>query len=164
MNYYILYFSLYVGAFLLSVMGLWFTVIVTGIDRWSKRFFMGYFLIFMLCCLSSIVETTFQDYTVPKAVYYFMLLFATLLLSLPLPMMTVYLLHCCDENIRSSRLLHAVLGLWAVFFILLDLIGQDETVHGKGREYITNVKERYSINKDIHGQCNRHWHLGDEEA
>ena len=119
MNYYILYFSLYVGAFLLSVMGLWFTVIVTGIDRWSKRFFMGYFLIFMLCCLSSIVETTFQDYTVPKAVYYFMLLFATLLLSLPLPMMTVYLLHCCDENIRSSRLLHAVLGLWAVFFILL---------------------------------------------
>ena len=29
MNYYILYFSLYVGAFLLSVMGLWFTVIVT---------------------------------------------------------------------------------------------------------------------------------------
>ena len=25
-------------------MGLWFTVIVTGIDRWSKRFFVCYFL------------------------------------------------------------------------------------------------------------------------
>ena len=119
MNYYVLYFSLYVGAFLLSVMGLWFTVIVTGIDRWSKRFFISYFLIFMLCCLSSIVETTFQYYIVPGAVYYFMLLLATLLLSLPLPMMTVYLLHYCGENIRSSKLLHAVLGLWAVFFILL---------------------------------------------
>ena len=114
MNDYIFYFSLYVGAFLLSVMGLWFTVIVTGIDRFSKRFFISYFLIFMLCCLSSIVEATFQYYIAPRAVYYFMLFLATLLLSLPLPMMTVYLLHCCGENIRSSRLLHAVLGLWAV--------------------------------------------------
>jgi len=118
-NDYIFYFSLYVGAFLLSVMGLWFTVIVTGIDRFSKRFFISYFLIFMLCCLSSIVEATFQYYIAPRAVYYFMLLLATLLLSLPLPMMTVYLLHCCGESIRSSRLFHAVLGLWAVFFILL---------------------------------------------
>ena len=119
MSHYTLYFSLYVGAFLLSVMGLWFSAIVTGIDRFSKRFFMSYFLIFMLCCLSSIVEAIFQYYIVPKAMYYFMLLLATLLLSLPLPMLTVYLLHCCGESIRSSRLFHAVLGLWTVFFILL---------------------------------------------
>ena len=119
MSHYTLYFSLYVGAFLLSVMGLWFSAIVTGIDRFSKRFFMSYFLIFMLCCLSSIVEAIFQYYIVPKAIYYFMLLLATLLLSLPLPMLTVYLLHCCGESIRSSRFFHAVLGLWTVFFILL---------------------------------------------
>ena len=119
MNDYTLYFSLYVGAFLLSVMGLWFTIIVTGIDRFSKRFFMSYFFIFMLCCLSSIFETAFQYYIVPRAVYFFMLLFIILLLSLPLPMMTIYLLHCCGENIRTSRLFHAVLALWALYSILL---------------------------------------------
>ena len=119
MSYYILYFSLYIGAFLLSVMGLWFTVIVTGIDRWSKRFFVCYFLDFMLCCLTSIVGITFRYYVVPRAMYFFTLLLATLLLSVPLPMMTVYLLHCCGEKMRSNRLLQAVLALWAVFFVLL---------------------------------------------
>ncbi len=42
-----------------------------------------------------------------------------LILSLPLPMLTVYLLHCCGENMRRSVLLHTVLCLWAVYFALL---------------------------------------------
>jgi sensor histidine kinase YesM len=50
---------------------------------------------------------------------YLVLLAETLFLSLPLPMLTVYLLHCCGESIGSSRLLHTVAGLWAVFFVLL---------------------------------------------
>jgi sensor histidine kinase YesM len=51
-------------------------------------------------------------------VFYFLLVLESLLLSLPLPMLTVYLLHCCGENLPSSKLLHAVLGLWALSFIL----------------------------------------------
>jgi sensor histidine kinase YesM len=43
----------------------------------------------------------------------------SLLLSLPLPMQTVYLLHCCGENIRSSKLFHTVLSLLSVYFVLL---------------------------------------------
>ena len=31
------------AALLLSVMGLWFTSVISGIDRWSKRFFMSFF-------------------------------------------------------------------------------------------------------------------------
>ena len=46
-----------------------------------------------------------------------MLNLENLLLSLPPPMLTVYLLHCCGENKRSSKLLHAVIGLWEVYFI-----------------------------------------------
>ena len=52
MNYHFLYTYLSGAALLLSMMGLWFTVIIPGIDRWSRRFFLSYFLIFMLCCLS----------------------------------------------------------------------------------------------------------------
>ena len=104
---------------LLSVIGLWFAAVIPGIDRWSRRFFMLYFAIFMLCCLSWAAELAFQHYAAPGAAFYLLLLFETLLLSLPLPMLTVYLLHCCSEDMRSSGLLRAVLCFWAVFVVLL---------------------------------------------
>ena len=100
-------------------MGLWFTAIIPGIDRWSKRFFMCYFTIFTLSCLSGVAELVFQHYIVPQPVFVFMLLLESLLITLPQLFLTVFLLHYCDDNIRSSKLFHAVLGLWAVFFILV---------------------------------------------
>ena len=119
MSYYILGFLLSGAALLLGAMGLWFTVVIPGIDRWSRRFFKIYFGVFMLCCLSSLVEIAFQHYIVPRSVFIVFLILESLLLSLPLLMLTVYLLHCCGESLRTSRLLHTVLGLWAVFFVLL---------------------------------------------
>ena len=112
-------FSIFGAAFLLCIMGLWFTVVIPGIDRWSKQFFIGYFFVFMLCCLFSIAEVVFQYYSIPKAVFILLLLFESLLLSVPLLMQTAYMLHYCDENLRRSRLLHAMLGLLAVYFVLL---------------------------------------------
>lgn len=112
-------FSTFGAALLLSAIGLWFTVVIHGIDRWSRRFFMSYFIIFLLCCLSNVVEMILQYYTAPRAVFIFLLLLESLLLSLPLLMLTAYLLHCCGENIRTSKLFHAVIGLWAVFIALL---------------------------------------------
>ena len=119
----IFYVSIISAAFLLSVMGLWFTAIMPAIDRWNKRFFLGYFVVFMLCCLSGITEIVLTYYLVPSATFYFMLIIECLILSMPLPMLTVYLLHCCGENIRQSRLFHAVLGLWAVYVLLLASTG-----------------------------------------
>lgn len=113
-----IYYYISGAALMLSVMGLWFTSIIPGIDRWSRRFFMSTFIIFLLCCLSGILEIAFQSYIVPSKVFFFLLLFESLLLMLPIPMLTVYLLHCCGENMRKSRLLRAVLGLWAVSFAL----------------------------------------------
>ena len=112
-------FSMAGAALLLSVMGLWITAVVPGFDRWRKHFFISYFLIFMLCCVSSIVETAAQYFIVTGPVFYFLLFLETLLLMLPLPMLTVYLLHCCGENMRKSMLFQIVLGLWAIMFIIL---------------------------------------------
>ena len=111
-------FSIAGAALLLSVMGLWFAAIIPGIDRWSKRFFMSYFLVFMLCCLTSIIESVFQHFIVSGAVFYFLMLLESLLLSLPLPMLTVFLLHCCGENVSSSKLLRTVIGSWVIYFIV----------------------------------------------
>ena len=106
------------AALLLCVMGLWFTAIIPGLDRWSRHFFMSIFIVFLLCCLSGILEMAFQSYIVPSAIFLILILLESLLLSLLLPMLTVYLLHCCGEKMRSSKLLHAALGMWASAFVL----------------------------------------------
>jgi sensor histidine kinase YesM len=116
--YDILYYSMFGASLLLSLMGLWFTAVIPGIDRWNRRFFMNYFLIFLLGCLSGIAEMIFQAYLVPGVVFVFLLIAETLLLSLPLLMLTVYLLHCCGENLYSSSFFYAALGLWGLFLIL----------------------------------------------
>jgi len=107
------------AALALSVVGLLFAAIMPGIDRWSRRFFRSYFLVLMACCVSCIIDLSLSGRPAPRAAEYLMLVLECLLLSAPLPMLTLYLLHCCGENVRRSRLLHAALGLWAVFFVLL---------------------------------------------
>ncbi len=112
-------FSIISAALLLSMLGVWATAIVPGMDRWSKRFFLSYFLAFMLCCVFGLADLAVSLNLTPNAAYYYGVLLECLVLSLPLPMLTVYLLHCCGESVRRSRLLRAVLGLWAVYFALL---------------------------------------------
>ena len=113
------YVFIFGAALLLSALGMFFAAVIPGIDRWSKHFFLDYFAVFLLCCLSSLMETVFYYYSVPKAAVYFAILLECLLLSLPLPMLTIYLLHCCGESPHSSKLLRAVLGLMAVYSVLL---------------------------------------------
>ncbi len=107
------------AALLLSALGLWFTAIIPGIDRWSKRFFQSYFLIFTLCFFAGSMELLPRFYPISVTAFYFVLSLECLILSLPLPMLTVYLLHCCGENKRTSRLFHIALFLLAFYFILL---------------------------------------------
>ena len=107
------------AALILSALGAWFTAVMPTIDRWSKRFFMIFFIAILTSCLFALIEITLYSYPVPIALINFTLFLETLLLSIPLSMPIVYLLHCCGEKLRSSRLFHIVLGLWAVFSVLL---------------------------------------------
>ena len=113
------YFSSTSAALVLSVMGLLFTAAMPAFDHWSKRFFQYYFLVFILCCLISFADLLLFGYPIPRAAAYLLVVLECLLLSLPQPMLTVYLLHCCGETMRLSKLLRTVLGLWAVYVVLL---------------------------------------------
>lgn len=113
------YFSIISAGLLLSILGLWLAVIVPGIDRWNRRFFMCYFIVFTACCAAGLADVIMYYYSDPGAAYYYFMLLECLILSLPMPMLTVYLLHCCRESMRRSTLLHVVLGLWAVYLALL---------------------------------------------
>ena len=106
-------------AIILSMIGLWFTSVIPGLDCWSRSFFKRYFVVFLFCVLTGILETVFQLYNIPWPVFIILLGLETLLLALPQPMVTIYLLHCCSEDMRSSRLFRAVLGLLAVYVFLL---------------------------------------------
>ncbi len=117
-DFYFFYFAS--GAtFLLSLLGLWFIAIMPSIDRWSKRFFRILFTALVLVSLDRITEIILYSHTVPIASLYFTFILESLLLSMTLPMITIYLLHCCGEDVRSSRLFYAVLSLWTVFAVLL---------------------------------------------
>ncbi|MBQ7593603.1 MAG: histidine kinase [Synergistaceae bacterium] len=107
------------AALLLSLFGLWFIAIMPGVDHWSKRFFRSLFIILVLLSLAGFGETLTYSYKVPIWSLHSILIIETFLISLPMPMMTAYLVHCCGENLRSSRLFHVVIGMWAVFVVLI---------------------------------------------
>ena len=115
----VFYVSIISAALLLCVLGLWFTAIIPGIDHWSKRFFQAYFSVFILCCILGFAEIAFFAHSLSSRAYYYYMIVECLALSLPLPMLTVYLLHCCGEYVRSSRLMQTVFTLWAVYLVVL---------------------------------------------
>ena len=115
-----LYIFIFSAVLLLSAMGVWFTAAIPGIDRWSKRFFLWYFCVFILCCVAGLSEMFFQVvYRIPSRAFMVVLAVESLILSLPLPMLTIYLLHCCGESRRSNGLLRAVAGMWAAYLAVL---------------------------------------------
>ena len=113
------YSSIFGAALLLSALGLWFTAIMPVLDHWSRRFFRLYFIILMVSFFVGSLETVFQYYHAPNAAIYILLHLESFFPSLPLLMLTAYLLRCCGENIRQSTLFRAGAGLLALYFVLL---------------------------------------------
>ena len=60
-----LWVSIISAALMLSIIVIWFSIAIPGMDRWSRRFFRSYFIVFILCCLSSLTETAFYLYHAP---------------------------------------------------------------------------------------------------
>lgn len=92
------YFFMTGVSLLLSILGLGFTKILPGIDRWSKHFFRCYFFVLLVGSLSGLIEMIFHYYPAPISVIYIVLLLESLLMSLPQLMITLYLLHCCGKK------------------------------------------------------------------
>ena len=107
------------GSFMLILLGLAVAVIIPGIDRSNKRFFTANFGVLTLYGVFGIADLLIRDrpdmHILLDICYYF----ESLLASIVIPMMTVYLLHCCGEDPRRSRLFRAVAAFYAVFFIML---------------------------------------------
>ena len=112
------YSSIISVALLLSLLGVWFTAIMPVSDRWNRRFFLIYFIVFTLCCLFALLELFCEIYPVPGTTFYFVLVLECGFLALPILMNTVYLLHCSRERIWKSPLFSAGLILLGVYLAL----------------------------------------------
>ena len=119
----IFYFSIISSALMLSLLGLWFAATMPGIGRWNKRFFVDYFIALLLCCVSGLADTILSNFYITSTVLYSCVVFLEcLILSLPLLMQTVYLLHSSGKSIRSNWLFRTVFGLWAAYCVLLAVV------------------------------------------
>ena len=108
------------GAVLVStLLTLWVAVIMPGTNQWNKRFFIILFAVFVLCMIALfgdlLVYTDPSMALAERIIVYF----EYLLLSIPMPMFTAYLLRTCKEDWRKSSLFRTVVALWGTYFILL---------------------------------------------
>ena len=109
----------YGAALLLMGMGLCFAFIMPGVDRWSKRFFTVFFsLLFFFYCFS-LSEMLFYGVAGMNQVSVIANFGMSLFSVIPLPMMTLFLLHCSGELWQKSSLFHIVLAQFVIYIILL---------------------------------------------
>ena len=108
------------SALMLALLGFGVAIIMPGIDRWSKYFFTVYFLSLALYAGFSLIEEFSYMYPDMRSMQTVSLYIDTLIASVPMPMMTVYLLHCCGESWRQNILFRVMAFLWIVFFIMLN--------------------------------------------
>ena len=104
---------------MLVALGIGATAILPGIDRWSKRFFISFFAVLLLCVIVGLGDGMVAGKPGLVAWGRAVIFLEYLLISSLIPMQAFYLLHCCGEDWRRSALFRAVAGLWGVFLILL---------------------------------------------
>lgn len=115
----VVYFT-FSGAIIVTMaFGIAVSFFIPSLDQWSKRYFTTLFSLLFLCAISCFLELIFYNdptkATTQKVVYFF----ESLLLSVPIFMPTIFLLHCSREKIKSSPLFLSVMILLVIYFALL---------------------------------------------
>jgi hypothetical protein len=111
-----------IGAMLtLTALGMGVAAIMPGTEQWNRRFFMSLFATIMLLIVSGLIDCLVWENPDMATVERIATYFEYLLISLPIPMFTAYLLRTCGERWQGSRLFRAAIVLWGIYFILLGI-------------------------------------------
>ena len=107
------------GAILATMaLGIGLSVFMPSLDMWSKRYFITLFSLLLLCTVTCFLELIFWYDPEMAATERVIYVFESLLLSVPMFMPTVFLLHWCGENVKKSMFFNTVTAMLGVFFIL----------------------------------------------
>ena len=107
------------GMLLMEMLGLGVSIVMPGLDRWSRHFYIVFFAVLTLCIGAFFVDGIVYQYPDMALGEKIAVYLGYLLTSLLPPLVTVYLLHCIGESWQAHGLWRIVLALWLIFFILL---------------------------------------------
>ena len=82
--------------------GFFISAVMPGINFWSRRFFMSLFAILMLCMVAAITDSFVWENPNMATTEIIATYFECLLLVLPMPIFTAYLLQVCGENWKKA--------------------------------------------------------------
>ena len=107
------------GAFMLALLGILVTIVMPGIDDRTRHFFIPFFSILLLYVILCVADMfTYYDPDMAQA-QRIISYFESLLYSLIMPLLTIYLLRNCGEKLRESKLFRFVFVLWIMSFTML---------------------------------------------
>ena len=114
-------FSAAVTGLVIVLLGLFFTLAMKSLEKWTRRFFVALFSVaaaYVASDLLSQVSLLFlgPDYAVLSRIAVFC---ESLFSSMLMPMITVYLLRCSGERRKRTPLFASMLTLWLVYVALL---------------------------------------------
>ena len=106
---------------IMLLMSLVIAAILPGMDRWSKRFFITFFTVLLLnggVVLAELIIEGRPGFRLVLGILYYV---DSLFISILVPLLMAYLLHCCGESLPGSRFFQLLAALWIGFFILLNM-------------------------------------------
>ena len=101
------YFFICGAVLVLTVMTFWISFIMPGTNQWNRRFFVIMFAVFVLYMISASVDLLVYGDPSMVLAEEIVCYLEYLLLSIPMPMFTAYLLHTCGEDWRKGLLAYA---------------------------------------------------------
>ena len=115
----IIYFTISGAILVTMALGIAVSAFMPSLDKWSKRYFIVLFSLLLLCavtCFFALVFFTDPTKATAEKVFYF---FESTLISVPIFMPTIFILHFSHEKIKHSPLFWAVMALLGAYFVLL---------------------------------------------
>lgn len=103
----------------MMVIGIAFSVFLPALDRWNRRYFIKFFSILLIYAIFLTIDTTLYLITGLYTIRVIITILEYLCFSVLTVMPMTFLLHCCGENLKSSKLLRAVIILWGAFCLML---------------------------------------------
>ena len=118
------------GALLIMMaLGIVFSAMMPVTDRWSKRYFITLFSLFLICSVTCFLATLFWEdphmAMAERIVYFFEGLFLSSLMFMP----TIFLLRSCGEDLKNNLMFRVVSALLIMYYIMLIVAQFTEAVY-----------------------------------
>ena len=103
----------------MMVIGIAFSAVMPALGRWNKCYFITLFSLFFLCTVTCFIAVLFWEDPTKAQAARIVYIFEGLLLSTPIYMPMLFLLHSCGEDLKSSPLFKAATVFEGIYIVWL---------------------------------------------